>query len=153
MTVDEFANQLSQFGEQYVLSETNSFWEQAIEKVQYDLRQMNLTTKPTANINYQVDGDDVALVIEPYLLFQNYGVTGIDNRTRQFGVPTEVGINPQGSGRTFQFGLNPSGKNYWGIHYPGIEGKHSFDIKGGNYNITENFLRYFSAIQQQQSNL
>ena len=153
MTVQEFNQSLRDFGQQYVVSESNSFWEQAIEKVATDLRHMNITRNPTSNIGYEVQGDAVSLQIAPHLLFQNYGVKGLTNTRTQFGVPNEVDINPLGSGRTFAFGVNPSGKHYWGIHYPGIDAKYDFDINTGTYNITEEFLRYFDAIQQQQSNL
>lgn len=153
MTVDEFNQRLRDFGQQFVVSESNSFWEQAIEKVATDLRHMNITSNPTSNIGYEVVGDLVSLSIAPHLLFQNYGVKGLTNTRTQFGVPNEVDITPLGSSRTFAFGVNPSGKHYWGIHYPGIEAKYDFDINTGTYNITEEFLRYFDAIQQQQSNL
>lgn len=153
MTVQEFNNRLRDFGQQYVVSESNSFWEQAIERVVGDLRAMGITSNPSGNINYQVTRDNVSIAIAPHLLFQNYGVKGLTNRRTQFGVPNQVGLNPLGSGRQFEFGVNPSGKHYWGIHYPGIGAKYDFDVNTGNYNITEEFLRYFDAIQEQQSNL
>ena len=153
MTVDEFNRRLGDFGQQYVVSESNSFWEQAMERVVGDLRAMNLTRNPTSNINFQTVEDDVSLVMEAHLLFQNYGVKGLKNKRTQYGVPDEVGLDPLGSGRQFEFGVNPNGKHYWGIHYPGIDAKYDFDINTGSYNITEEFLRYFDAIQTQQSNL
>ena len=153
MTVTQFNERLRDFGQQLVVSESNSFWEQAIEKVATDLRHMNITSNPTSNIGWEAQGDTVSLSLAPHILFQNYGVKGLTNTRTQFGVPSEVGINPLGSSRTFQFGVNPSGKHYWGIHYPGIGAKYDFDINRGSYNITEEFLRYFSAIQTQQTNL
>lgn len=153
MTVPEFNRQLRDFGQQYVVSESNSFWEQAMERVRNDLRAMNLTTKPTQNINMQAEDDSVSLVLQDYLVFQNYGVKGLTNKTRQFGVPQEIDLTPKGTGRMYQFGVEPSGKHYWGIHYPGINAKYDFDINTGNYNITENYFRYLEAIQTQQSNL
>ena len=153
MTIDEFNRRLGDFGQQYIVSESNSFWEQAMERVVGDLRAMNLTSNPTSNINFQTTGDNVSLVMRAHLLFQNYGVKGLKNSSTQYGVPNEVGLNPTGSGRRLEFGVNPTGKHYWGIHYPGIGAKYDFDINAGSYNITEEFLRYFDAIQTQQSNL
>ena len=153
MTVAEFNARLQDFGQQYRVSQTNSFWEQAIEKVVFDLKAMGITRNPNTNINWAVQENDVSLEIAPHLLFQNYGVVGLTNSTRQYGVPNEVGLNPLGSGSQFQFGVNPGSKRYWGIHYPGINAKYDFDVNTGTYNITEEFLRYFEAIQEQQSNL
>ena len=153
MTVEQFNQQLSQFGEQYIVSDSNSFWDQAMDRVVGDLRALGMTSKPTENISMHSEGDSVFLEIRDYLVFQNYGVKGLTNKTRQYGVPTEIGPNPLGSGRTYQFGVQPNGKHYWGIHYPGINAKYDFDINTGNYNITENYFRYLQAIQQQQSNL
>ena len=153
MTVEQFNQQLRDFGQQYVVSESNSFWEQAIEKVAFDIKQMNITSNPGSNIGFETQGDNVSLLLAPHLLFQNYGVGGLRNTTTQFGVPAGVDINPLGSSNTFQFGVNPGDKHYWGIHYPGINAKYDFDIDTSTYNITEEFLRYFDAIQTQQSNL
>ena len=153
MTVEQFNQQLSQFGEQYIVSDSNSFWDQAMDRVVEDLRVLGMTSKPTENISMHSEGDSVFLEIRDYLVFQNYGVKGLTNKTRQYGVPTEIGLNPLGSGRQYQFGVQPSGKHYWGIHYPGINAKYDFDINTGNYNITENYFRYLEVIQQQQSNL
>jgi hypothetical protein len=151
MTVEQFNNMLRDFGQQYVVSESNNFWEQAIEKVANDIQAMNITSKP-GNIDWYVEGENVGISMPAYLYFQNYGVKGLTNTRTQFGVPREVNLEPSG-GTIFQFGVNPSGKRYWGIHYPGIEAKYDFDVRQGRYNITEEYLRYFSAIQQQQSNL
>lgn len=154
MTVEQFNAQLSQWGEQYRPSEPNSFWEQAMNRVVEDIRTLGITSKPTENIDFSQQDDSVFLEIRDYLLFQNYGVKGLTNKTRQYGVPTEIsGVQPKGSGRMFQFGLQQSGKHYWGIHYPGINAKYDFDINTGNYNITENYFRYLEILQQQQSNL
>lgn len=152
MTVEQFNSMLRDFGQQYVVSESNNFWEQAIEKVANDIQAMNITSKP-GNIDWYVEGENLGISMPAYLYFQNYGVKGLTNTRTQFGVPQEVNIEPLGGGRQFEFGVNPTGKHYWGIHYPGIEAKYDFDISQGRYNITEEFLRYFSAIQQQQSNL
>ena len=153
MTVDQFNERLRDFGQQLVVSESNSFWEQAIQKVATDIQHMNITSNPSGNIGFSTQGDTVSLDIAAHLLFQNYGVKGLENTRTQYGVPNEVGIKPLGSGREFAFGVNPSGKRYWGIHYPGIDAKYDFDINRGSYNITEEFLRYFAVIQQQQTNL
>lgn len=153
MTVEQFNAQLRDFGQQYVVSESNSFWQQAMDRVVGDLRDMNLTSKRDANINMQASEDSVSLVLRDYVVFQNYGVKGLNNSTRQFGVATELAGAQPSDGNTFQFGLQPNNKHYWGIHYPGINAKYDFDINTGNYNITENYFRYLEAIQIQQSNI
>jgi len=152
MTVEEFNASLRQFGQQLQVSETNSFWEQAIEKVANDLKDLGVTSDPNTNIGWEIQGDAVSLLIAPHILFQNYGVKGLTNTQNQYGVPAEVGLQPL-SGNEYEFGVNPSGKHYWGIHYPGIGAKYDFDINTGSYNITEELLRYFDAIVEQQTQI
>lgn len=71
----------------------------------------------------QTEGADVSIALQmaTYGWFLNYGVQGIRNTTRQESVPEALqAVLPPSQGNTFKFGVNPAGKHYWGIHYPGI---------------------------------
>lgn len=152
MTLNDFINDLDQFGEDIQVG-SNSFWEQAIEKVSEDLQAMNLTSK-RSNIDWGVDGDDVFLEIEDYLIFQNYGVKAKPESTTAYNLnqdPVEGGwgLAPSG-GSNFQFG---TGGNGWGASYSGLNAKADFSLNGGAYNITNEFTNYFEQIRETQSNL
>lgn len=77
-----------------------------------------------------VDGDFLGINMEEYGWYLNYGVTGLKNKTKQFGVPepvaSQLNVNP---GHIFKFGVKPEGKHYWGIHYPGIDARQWLNIE------------------------
>ena len=155
-TVNEFIATLSQYGEDLRVTTSNSYWEQAIEKVAEDLKDMRITSK-RSNKDWGTSGDDLYLEVVDYLLYQNYGVkaAGFSSTAynlQQTQVDSAWGITPSG-GSNFQFGVGKESTNGWGATYSGLNAKRDFSVNGGSYNITEEFTNYFLEIQQQQNNL
>ena len=79
----------------------------------------------------QTEGSDIGIKLQmaTYGWFLNYGVQGLRNATRQDNVPDAVAaMLPPTQGKTYKFGVEPAGKHYWGIHYPGINAGRFLDI-------------------------
>lgn len=84
-----------------------------------------------------IDGQYMGISMLDYGFFQNYGVKGTDNSTRQFGVPEEIkSFLPTREGSNYSF--NPKNKMIGGnlpfgvrvaIHRNGLNGKQFFDLE------------------------
>lgn len=154
MTIEEFNHFLSDFGKNIQVGESNNWWEQAVEKVVEDLRQMGITSK-RGNIDGGWEGEDVYIEMAEYLLFQNYGVKAwAESRTayntQQDPVETGWGTKPSG-GTQYEFGVGKQETNGWGATYSGLNAKRDFSLDGRDYNIQQELQNYFEAIQQAQS--
>ena len=73
--------------------------------------------------------------------FQNFGVTGLDNKTYQMGLDANTarafGVAPD-----YQFSFGEGGqpkpdKHYWGIHYPGIGAKNFLQLEDFTQRVTD----------------
>ena len=159
MTVDQFINSLDQYGENLHVGQSNSWWEQAIEKVKSDLLDLNITSN-RSNVKAGAVGEEVFIEMAEYLLYQNYGVKAADFSKTPYNLTQDPvdrswGAKPSG-GSIYQFGVGKSSTNGWGAIYSGLDAKRDFKVDDngfGDYNIQQEFINYFNEIVNQQSEL
>ena len=73
MTVDDFINDLDQFGQDLSLMNIDSVWAQGAERV---VTAVNAETGTSAKFKYVMTPDSITFVVEDYVIYQNYGVHG-----------------------------------------------------------------------------
>lgn len=160
LTVDQFVAQLEDLKSGITPDSPDSFFITAASRV---TDALNAAIGTSAKFSWQLVGDQVILTVEPYVLYQNYGVRGSDSQkqgvfaddtgaapyTHAFGTNSK---NPHSSlfarytdNKGEQFAIAKSIKLY------GIPGKRWFSMNSGvGYQVEAGFAEQLLAAIREQ---
>ena len=146
MTLDEAFDQFSESVEEFQnFSNLQASLLQSLDNVAADIaRRAPVKTgalrRSIAFLVEQTEGQsiNIAFRMRNYGWFQNYGVKGIRNTAQYNQVPDQINsfLQPQGS-KTFAFGVNTTGKRYWGVHYSGVNAKSFLNFRDLQQQVAE----------------
>lgn len=136
MTFEQFAREMRFIGEELPTTLSQQILNAAYIVVEQVKSHPSISGTKLKNLIEArlIDDDFLGISMPEYGFYLNYGVQGLKNSTEQFGVKEPdaqfLGVS---EGYKFRFGTGNSARNeppkYWGIHYPGIQGRQFFDVE------------------------